>query len=43
MTAAQWIALAVVVLCPALLAGLAWAEAGENRQEDEESEAQEAQ
>ena len=40
MTAAQWIALAVVVLCLALLAGLAWAGASEG---DEESETQEAQ
>ena len=39
MTAAQWIALDVVVLCLALLAGLAWAGASE---EDEESESREA-
>ena len=35
MTAAQWIALAVVVLCLALLAGLAWAEASEEAEESE--------
>ena len=40
MTAAQWIALTVVVLCLALLAGLAWAEGSEA---DEESETREAQ
>ncbi len=39
MTAAQWIALDVVVPCLALLAGLAWFEASE---EAEESESQEA-
>ena len=39
MTAAQWIALDVVVPCLALLAGLAWSE---NSEEDEESETQEA-
>ena len=39
MTAAQWIALAVVLLCLALLAGLAWAE---NSEEDGESESREA-
>ena len=40
MTAAQWLTLAVVLLCLALLAGLAWFEASE---EDAESETQEAQ
>ena len=38
MTAAQWIALTVVLLCLALLAGLAWAEGSEDRQEDEEQQ-----
>ena len=39
MTAAQWIALDVVVPCLALLVGLAWSE---NSEEDEESETREA-
>ena len=38
MTAAQWLTLTVVLLCLALLAGLAWFEASEDRQEDEEQQ-----